>query len=67
MGLPGPTFGQKELAEIGVKRISVGSAVARYAYGKTIAAAREMLDHGTFTYATDAIGFAKLETYFDGY
>jgi len=46
---------------------AVGSAVARYAYGKTVAAAREMLEHGTFGYATDAIGFADLETYFDGY
>jgi 2-methylisocitrate lyase-like PEP mutase family enzyme len=67
MGLPGPTFGLKELAEIGVKRISVGSAVARYAYGKTVEAAREMLDHGTFGYANNAIGFADLETYFEGY
>jgi 2-methylisocitrate lyase-like PEP mutase family enzyme len=31
MGMPGATFGMAELAEVGVKRISVGSALARLA------------------------------------
>jgi 2-methylisocitrate lyase-like PEP mutase family enzyme len=36
------------LAELGVRRISVGSAVSRVAYGALVRAAREMCDQGTF-------------------
>lgn len=41
------------LAEIGVRRISVGSGIQRTAMAATIAAAREILEHGT-TGLTDA-------------
>jgi 2-methylisocitrate lyase-like PEP mutase family enzyme len=34
--------------EAGVKRISVGSALARLAYGSLVMAAREMIKDGTF-------------------
>lgn len=61
MGLPGATFGAEELAEAGVKRISVGSALARHAFGALIRAGREMAGHGTFTYADEAAGFAEIE------
>ena len=64
MGLPGVTFGLKELAEAGVKRISVGSALSRAALGAFVRAAREMADHGSFSFAQDAIGFAELEQFF---
>lgn len=67
MGMPGATFGLKDLADAGVKRISVGSALARLAFGAVVRAAREMADDGTFHFARDAIGFAELETYFAAY
>jgi 2-methylisocitrate lyase-like PEP mutase family enzyme len=37
-----------ELAEVGVRRISVGGAFAYAAYGALIEAARELLDEGTY-------------------
>lgn len=67
MGLPGVTFGIEDLAEAGVKRISVGSAFSRLAFGALLSAAREILDDGTFTFAKDAAGFAQLEDIFRSY
>lgn len=64
MGLPGASFGVAELQAAGVKRISVGSALARLAYGSLVQAAREMNATGTFDFAHDAIGFAELEGFF---
>ena len=47
LALPsGPTVA--ELAEAGVRRISVGGAFALAAYGTLIEAGRELLDHGTY-------------------
>lgn len=66
MGLPGTTFGVADLAAVGVKRISVGSALARLAYGAVVAAAREMAADGTFRFAGQAMGFAELEGFFTG-
>lgn len=54
MGLVGPTFTVSELAEAGVKRISVGGSFARAALGALMRAADEVLEHGTFRYAKDA-------------
>src|SRR5262245_61615822 len=53
MGLSGPTYGVAELAEAGVKRISVGGSFARAALGALKRAAREVKEQGTFTYAKD--------------
>ena len=64
MGMPGATFSVAELAGAGVKRISVGSALTRVAYGSFIKAAREMWSHGTFQFAHGAIGFAEIEEFF---
>lgn len=64
MGLPGTTFGLAELAAAGVKRVSVGSALARLAFGAVVTAAKEMAQEGTFGFADGAIGFADLEAYF---
>ncbi|MFD2251465.1 2-methylisocitrate lyase-like PEP mutase family enzyme [Pseudochelatococcus lubricantis] len=66
MGMPGATFGATELAEAGVKRISVGSALARLAFGAFVRAAREMQAHGTFRFSEQAMGFAELEGFFTG-
>jgi 2-methylisocitrate lyase-like PEP mutase family enzyme len=66
MGMPGATFGVAELAEAGVKRISVGSALSRAALGSFIRAAKEMQELGTFGFASDAAGFAEIENFFEG-
>lgn len=67
MGLPGVTFGMAELENAGVKRISVGSAFARLAFGALVRAAQEIAEHGTFTFSKDAMGFAELERIFRGF
>jgi 2-methylisocitrate lyase-like PEP mutase family enzyme len=54
MGLRGAQLSHAELSALGVKRISVGSSLARAALGAFLRAAHEMRDHGTFTYAADA-------------
>jgi 2-methylisocitrate lyase-like PEP mutase family enzyme len=65
MGLPGATFSLDDLAAAGAKRISVGSALARVAFGAFIAAACEMAENGTFQYAEQAISSADIERYFE--
>jgi 2-methylisocitrate lyase-like PEP mutase family enzyme len=49
-----------ELAALGVARISVGSAVAQAAYGLAAAAARELLDSGTYGSLEAAMGYGEL-------
>lgn len=61
MGLRGRSFSVAELAAAGVRRISVGSALGRAAYGALIRAAREMKDKGTFGFANDAVPFAEID------
>lgn len=66
MGLSGAAFSATELAEAGVKRISVGSALARLAFGSFVTAAREMKSEGTFHFSEGAIGFAEIQGLFSG-
>lgn len=54
MGMKGVQFTLAELSDLGVKRISVGAALARCAYGNFLRAASEMREHGTFTFLDDA-------------
>jgi 2-methylisocitrate lyase-like PEP mutase family enzyme len=54
MGLQGVLLSQAELSELGVKRISVGSALARAALGGFLRAAKEMKEHGTFGFVDQA-------------
>jgi 2-methylisocitrate lyase-like PEP mutase family enzyme len=54
MGLQGAQLSLDELSAIGVRRISVGSALARTALGAFLRAAHEMKEDGTFTFAKDA-------------
>jgi 2-methylisocitrate lyase-like PEP mutase family enzyme len=63
MGLKGATYSVDELAAAGVKRISVGGSMARAALGAFVRAAREVKDHGTFTYASEAISQAEATSY----
>lgn len=64
MGLRGAAFTLADLAELGVRRVSVGSALSRVALGAFLAAAREMRDHGTFTFTGDAAGLHDLNAAF---
>jgi 2-methylisocitrate lyase-like PEP mutase family enzyme len=60
MGLVGGSFSVQQLAEVGVKRISLGSTLARVAYGALTRAAREISEEGTFSFAAQAIPFAEI-------
>jgi 2-methylisocitrate lyase-like PEP mutase family enzyme len=44
-----PGFSVSELAELGVRRVSVGGALARAAWGGFMRAAQEIATHGTFS------------------
>jgi len=59
MGLKGAAFSVQELAALGVRRISVGSALSRAALGAFVRAAKEIQELGTFTFADDALPFAE--------
>jgi 2-methylisocitrate lyase-like PEP mutase family enzyme len=63
MGLAGQAFTVEELSDVGVKRISVGGSFARAALGALVRAAREVRNHGTFTYAKDAMSASEAESY----
>ncbi|WP_413730175.1 isocitrate lyase/PEP mutase family protein [Sodalis sp. RH22] len=60
MGLSGSNFNVAELADVGVRRISVGSSFARAALGGLLRAAQEVKDKGTFTFANEAIPFTAI-------
>jgi 2-methylisocitrate lyase-like PEP mutase family enzyme len=62
-GLKGATFSVEDLAAAGVKRISVGGAFARAAFGGFLRAAREVKDHGTFNFATEAVPSSEMANY----
>jgi len=59
---PGLTVAQ--LAALGVRRISVGGALARAAWGGFVRAAREIAAQGTFGGFADATPFSELEKLF---
>ncbi|HMC32203.1 MAG TPA: isocitrate lyase/phosphoenolpyruvate mutase family protein [Candidatus Angelobacter sp.] len=64
MGRRGVRVTLSELSEMGVRRISVGSALARTALGIFLRAAREMKEHGTFTFADDAVSPKEINAMF---
>ena len=55
-----------ELAAMGVRRISVGGALARTAWTGFLEAAKEIADRGTFTHLARAVSFAEVNTAFTG-
>jgi len=55
-----------ELAELGVRRISVGGALARAAWTGFLQAAKEIADHGTFTRFGRIVSFAEIDQAFVG-
>jgi 2-methylisocitrate lyase-like PEP mutase family enzyme len=65
MGLQGVQLSLTDLSGLGVKRVSVGSALCRAALGAFLRAAREMRERGTFTFAGDAAAFRDISAMFD--
>jgi len=65
MGLQGVQLSLAELSAIGVKRVSVGSALSRAALGAFLRAAREMREHGTFTFAEEAVSYRDISAMFE--
>ncbi len=65
MSTPDLAFGVSDLADVGVKRISIGSAFAQVAYGSLIKAAREIAENGSFKFTKDAIDYVELEAFFE--
>jgi 2-methylisocitrate lyase-like PEP mutase family enzyme len=57
-------FNLRELEDLGVRRVSVGAALARAAYGAFMRAAREMAQFGTFAALGEAASFAELNAFF---
>ncbi|MGL6213039.1 isocitrate lyase/PEP mutase family protein [Billgrantia desiderata] len=57
----------QDLAALGVRRISVGSALARTAWGAFMRAARMMADEGSFEGLGGAASFDELNAIFEAY
>ena len=60
MGTQPVRYSLGELNEMGVRRVSVGSALATAALGAFLRGAREMKDRGTFEYAKESAGFGEV-------
>ncbi|HEY1326673.1 MAG TPA: isocitrate lyase/phosphoenolpyruvate mutase family protein [Casimicrobiaceae bacterium] len=54
----------KDVAAMGVRRISVGGALARAAWGGFLRAARDIAEHGRFECFADAASGAELNAFF---
>jgi 2-methylisocitrate lyase-like PEP mutase family enzyme len=61
---PSSVLSVPRLAELGVRRVSVGSALARVAWGAFIRAARSVATTGSFDAFADAASFAELNGIF---
>jgi 2-methylisocitrate lyase-like PEP mutase family enzyme len=62
MGLQGVKLTLADLSAIGVKRVSVGSALARCALGAFLRGAQEMREHGTFAFAEDTVNYRTINS-----
>src|SRR5436190_2836850 len=60
MSSGGPRLSLAELAEVGVKRVSVGGALTRVALGAFLNAARVMIEQGTFEGLKGAAAYEEL-------
>jgi 2-methylisocitrate lyase-like PEP mutase family enzyme len=60
MGLQGMEPEVETLSAMGVRRVSVGSALCRAAFGAFLRAAREMRERGTFAFVKDAVKFKEI-------
>jgi len=64
MGLTGNALSLADLADLGVRRVTVGGSLARSLYEHLRRAATELHDLGTFSYADQQIPHAELNDIF---
>ncbi|MGH9365679.1 MAG: isocitrate lyase/PEP mutase family protein [Thermoanaerobaculia bacterium] len=64
MSAPSSALSVSRLADLDVRRVSVGSALARVAWGAFIRAARSIAETGTFDALADAIPFGEINSFF---
>jgi 2-methylisocitrate lyase-like PEP mutase family enzyme len=64
MGLNQAGFSLDDLAKLGVKRVSVGSTLARVAYGGFLRAAEEIAQKGSFKFAEGTVPYATINGMF---
>ena len=64
MGFADPTLTVDQLSAAGVKRISVGGAMARYALAAFLKSAREMKDQGAFTFVREMAPIGEIRAAF---
>lgn len=62
MGLPGSQLNVRILESLGVRRVSVGSGLARAALGAFLRASEEMRTHGTFSFGEHAASSRTLNS-----
>lgn len=56
-----------ELADLGVKRVSLGSSLARAAYGTFLRASEEVRNDGTFNFASGSVPYSEFNTIFKSF
>jgi 2-methylisocitrate lyase-like PEP mutase family enzyme len=66
MSAPSPELSLERLAELGVRRVSIGSGLARVAWGAFMRAARVLAESGSFAGLAGAASFAELDGLFAG-
>ena len=64
MGFADPTLTLDQLSKAGVKRISVGGAMERYALAAFLKCAREMKDQGMFTFVREMVAMKDVRQAF---
>jgi len=65
VGIPGRSFTVAELTAAGVKRISLATSLYKAAVTGFMAAAKETLERGTFTYVESSVSTRDLAAYLD--
>jgi 2-methylisocitrate lyase-like PEP mutase family enzyme len=63
-GLKGVSLTLTDFSAMGVRRVSIGSGLTRAALGAFLRAAGEMREHGTFSFADDAVSFQEISAMF---
>jgi len=63
-GIGNPSLSVRQLQEVGVRRISVGSHLVRRAMTAFLAAAREIFDEGSFSFTQDCLAFDVFDAAF---
>jgi 2-methylisocitrate lyase-like PEP mutase family enzyme len=64
MGLAGESLSLAELAALGVRRVSLGSTLARAAFGAFISAARELKTTGTCSFLEGTVPYNEIDDIF---